>query len=339
MDDVIAKALYRGEKTLISEIGDMSKVCKDKFKDGKGKKYLFGDELKDSFIMPGMEKSISKHCASGEFALTTDMVPQGICNYGGYIFTTAYSKSGDYCAVVYVYDVASKEYITTLIMHKASHAGGVEYVEGNLWIGDTGAYDTGYLFYYDFNQIAEAIKCAIDDKTITAVDMTGFNRGCINLGKGNKASFLTNYNGYLCVGEYMKNVDSVGRLTLYDPTALLDEVKKTQRLITIPANANGVMFGKNEDKSYMVVTANVGRMANSSIHIFEIKERGGTMAFEKIKTMEMPCMIEEATLIDGKIYFVFESCANAYRKKIAGKSFAKHIVGRVCGFDKEFIFG
>lgn len=339
MDEVILKSLYRGEKTATNEIGDMSKICKDKFKDGKGGKYLFEERLKDSFVMPGVEKSVSKHCASGEFALTTDMVPQGICSAGGYVFTTAYSKSGDYSAVVYVFDAVSKEYITTLVMHKASHAGGIEYAKGYLWIGDTGAYDTGYLFYYDFEQIVSAVRCAVEDKTITAIDMTGFNRGCINLGKGNKASFLTGYKGYLCVGEYMKNVDDVGRLNLYNPVALLDGVVKPQKLTTIPGNANGVLFYEKDEQSYFLVTANVGRLVDSSVHVFKINEIGGTLAFEKMKTFDMPCMIEEATIVDDKVYFVFESCAEIYRKKIAGKKITKHIVGRVCGFDAEFVFG
>ncbi len=338
MCDVIEKSLCRGKYTLLDEIGKIDKLDGKSFADGKGGSYVLGQEKKDSFIMPGMKQTVSKQCLTGEIGICDDMVPQGICCFGGYIFVSAYCMSKLYNAVIYVLDVNSKAYITTLIMHKHCHAGGLICGEGQLWVADTGAEDTGYLFYFDFGQIREAIKATLKDDKVTAIDMSSFERGAVKLGKGNKASFITNYKGKICVGEYMKNVDNVGRLGLYDPKELLDGIADRTELMTIPGNANGVLFHQAGDKEYALVTANYGKKANSLVHVYEVTEVDGKLVFTATKVMEMPCMIEEGFSYGLYTYFVFESCAKPYRSFGGGKKPAKDIAGRVCGFYSKFIF-
>ncbi len=338
MNEVIERSLCRGKPTMLDEIGKMSKLEKISFADGKGGSYIFGQENKEAFVMPGMKQTASKNCLTGEIEVCDDMVPQGICCYGGYIFVSAYCMSKAYCAVIYVLDANSKKYITTLIMHKHSHAGGLICMEGQLWVADTGAEDTGYLFYFDFRQIREAVKAALADSTVTAVDMTGFGKGVVKLGKGNKASFITGYKEQICVGEYMKNVDNVGRLSLYNPKELLEGIVNRKEMTTIPGNANGVLFYETGNKEYVLVTANCGKKVNSLVHVFMVKENAGKWELIKTKVMELPCMIEEAVSYGLYTYFVFESCAKPYRSFGKGKKPAKDIVGRVCGFYSKFIF-
>ncbi len=338
MRDIVGVALCREKATIVNEIGDIKKLNSLKLADGKGGKYIFTGELKGSFIIPGMKQTVSKNNLTRELMVCDDMVPQGICCHGGYVFITAYCMSKLNSAVIYVLDVNSGEYITTLIMHKHLHAGGIVCVEGHLWVADTGVGDTGYLFYFDYSQISEAIKVAREDKSVTAIDLSGFDRGVVCLGAGHKASFVTVYKGDICVGEYMKNEDNVGRLSIYRPSELLEGRVSGTKLTTIPANANGVLFYEVDNKIYMLITANRGKKLNSLVHIFEMKEADHKYIFTEIKTIEMPCMVEEAFSYGLYTYFVFESCAKPYRTAGVGKMPAKHIVGRVCGFYTKFIF-
>ena len=66
-------------------------------------------------------------------------------------------------------------------MAEKSHVGGIAYANGYLWIGDTVG-TTGYISYYNYTQILEAINTAKNDSSITSIRMDYFDRGNVSLG-------------------------------------------------------------------------------------------------------------------------------------------------------------
>lgn len=322
---VVGTSLIRGAATIVDNVGSIPTTLYD---NGKGGQYNFNTSASSRFTMPGLKKTTVGNVQCD------DMVPQGICVYNGYIFMSSYCFGKKHSSVVYVLNASTKAYITTLITGNKSHAGGIEILNGYLWLGHTDDNGNGYLYYYNASQIIDAIQFALTDTTVTAIDMTKFTNGKIQLDSWTKASYVTKYNGYLCVGEYYKS-DNVGRLNLYTTTNLLNGNTTENTVGTVLANTNGVLFFTNGSNKYMIVNANYGNEKPSYVHVYSLNNTSSsTLKTTFIKSIEMPCMIEESMIYGSYTYFVFESGANAYKTLPNIES----VIGKVCGFSTSFIY-
>lgn len=204
------------------------------------------------------------------------------------------------------------------------------------------------MYYYSYSEIKSTLEYVVNDSSVTAIDLSKITRGSASLGAGNKASFLTTYKGYLCVGEYYKDkrdeqIEVYGQVLLYNPDELRAGGGLVQSAGIIPANANGMVFYTVANKTYLLINANEGYLAPSLAYIYEISNTNIISSSYK-KCMELPCMVEEAFIYGGRVYFVFESGAYKYRviehqRMIAEKEGGlESVIGEVCSLTTAFVF-
>ncbi len=337
----VYRAVYQGVGTTVKDVGNMSTSITQKYNSGKGFIYDFLSYIRTSFVVPGMKQTgvVNKVC---EY-----MIPQGIHFYGGYIFVTAYCSQKTHNSVIYVLDASTKTYITTLVMDEISHAGGITYANGYLWIADT-KNSVGYISYYDYTKIDEAIKYVINwnanypSNAITCVRLSYFTHGKENLGSGNLGSFVTTYNGYLCIGEFMEDSENTGELNLYNPKELINHTVNKHTATKLPANAQGATFYTTYNKTYLIINSSNGRYSDnhSYVHVYSAVYNSSSykLSLSKSKEIQMPPMVEEAYNYNGQTYFVFESCGKKYREGTDDKPKAEIVIGKVCGFSTSFIY-
>ncbi len=343
----VSTALIRGAETTVIKRGV---VPYKTYSDGEGGTYNIKTAIGSYyFIMPGIEQT-----TVGQ-SVCNRMIPQGSCYYDGYIFLTAYCQeengtgsnltwSSVHQSVIYVLDASTKDYITTMVMPNKSHAGGITYADGYLWVSHTGSGDTGYVYYYSYSEIKSTLEYVVNDSSVTAIDLSKITRGSASLGAGNKASFLTTYKGYLCVGEYYKDKNDTAKVYLYTPDVLRSGGEPEISVGTIPGNANGMVFYTIANKTYLLINANEGYLVPSFSYIYEINSVTNKITSSYKKRMELPCMVEEAFIYGGRVYFVFESGAYKYReiehqRMIAeGEGGLESVIGEVCSLTTTFVF-
>lgn len=346
----VATALIRGAKTTVSKVGC---VPYEEYSDGEGGTYNFKTAISSYyFIMPGLQQT------TVGTTVCNKMVPQGSCYYDGYIFLTAYCQEeagivndettwkSVHSSVIYVLKASTKEYITTLVLPNKAHAGGITYADGYLWVADTGSASTGCVYYYNYSEIKGTLEYVINDSSVTAIDLGKITNGSRSLGAGNKASFMTTYNGYVCIGEYYEDADYLAKVYLYTPYNLRTGGLPTKSVGTIPGNANGMVFYTAANKTYLLINANEGFFVPSYAYVYEVNSSTNTISgvYSYKKRMELPCMVEEAFIYGGRVYFVFES--GAYKFRVVewteeindGNGPFESIIGEVCSLTTAFVF-
>lgn len=279
-------------------------------------RFKFGSEMKRSFVIPGLMATN----VMGQMCM--DMVPQGITFYNGYYFISAYCKAHEHNSIIYVVDEATKEYITTLVLKGKPHAGGITFAGGRLWVCGTSR-----MYHYGYDAVEEAVEKARKDENIKSVDISG-SAVEIKLTAGEKASFITTYKGYLCVGAYEQDEKIGGKVRFYKPLPEENGELKCLAAADIPSKAQGIDFLVKKNEEYMVITSSFG-ITRSKLYIYKRAEDG---AFRKIKKITFPRMLEEVVVRDDYTYCVFESCAKKYRIPMMS------VIGEVCGFKNDFIF-
>lgn len=299
--------------------------------------FVFGEELRTSFVVPGMKVTNVK-------GVTCDnMIPQGITYYDGYFFIGAYCghKTNDiskHDSVVFVIDGTSKSLITTLVLAKrldginTPHVGGIAYAGGYLWIGSTGE-----LHCYKYSEIKELISYATSHSNVRSIALDNYTYYRINVGGNGLASFIAAYsNNILCVGEHNKTEN--GKLVFYyaDPDNI-DNTKHTADITVwtsreIPPKAQGIEFYSTSAFTYMIITTSLGYYSDSVIYVYRTNGNPGYSTLTNTKKITFPNMLEEVVTINGYTYFLFESCAKEYR------SLSPNVISEVCGFSTLFIY-
>ncbi len=275
--------------------------------------FKFGKEVANSFVIPGLivTNVLGETCA--------DMVPQGITYYDGYYFVSAYCKAHQHNSVIYVIESETLQYVTTLVLKGKPHAGGITYAGGYMWVCGTSR-----VFYYKFDVIREAIKLAGDEAEINSFNLSEYG-GEIKLQAGEKASFVTTYEGLLCIGAYEADEKKGGMLRFYKPKPSMEFKCLTETLI--PAKAQGIDFLKKDNETYMLITSSYG-ITRSKIYVYKKYEDN---IFKMIKKITFPRMLEEVVVKGDYTYCIFESAAKKYRIPLMS------VIGEVCGFSNEFI--
>lgn len=345
--NIKATVYTNGGKTTTSEIAGLSKTAGKlfytKYSSGSILYYNFYNKIGSSFVMPGMKQTAVKGTTCNK------MIPQGITYYDGYLFVTAYCGDGSHNSVIYVLEASTKKYITTLVLKDKYHSGGITYADGYMWISNTEENEktkvkTGYLCYYNYNDIKAAIKEAVSNTNITSISLETIDNGKITLKSGYIASFVTTYNGYLCVGEFDKSdydesndqfkTNAYGRICFYHPTLVLSNYLNPTKVVDVPANAQGINFYTTYNTVYLIINTSNGKKNPSFIHVYTTPSYLQAMSLKRTKTIKMPGMVEEAINYGGYTYFVFESCGYKY----SSNSETQYVIGRVCGFSTSFIY-
>ncbi len=296
--------------------------------------YKFGDKIEDSFVVPGMVTTNVKgsNC--------TDMIPQGMTYANGYIFISAYCHEGEHNSVIYVMDASTKAYVTTLVLEGMPHVGGITYTYTRLWICDGDEDDSSYavLHYYNMTDIISAIERSKTYTIDKSVYLSNIDHGKVYLPNLTTSSFITSVGGYLYVGVY--STDGNGKLCCYYAAASNGQALTLISTTTIPKIAQGVAFYETSSYKYMLITTSSGFIDNSNVYLYRCAS--GATSYTYYKKIEMPGMVEQPMVYNGKTYFVFESCSKYWGtlKSTFASSvlFPAAIVGKACGFNNSFIY-
>lgn len=292
-----------------------------------------------SFPIPGITSCCST--TKGFAGECDEMVPQGICAAKGYIFITAYCKGKKHNSVLHVLRQSDNKYVGTVslghINNKTAistydHNGGIAYDNyKHLWIANS---DSGYVSAVDVNTVVNRAKDGGKNRAYL-VEYDGYFECKGSNGKKIKAaSFLTYDDGTLWVG-YCADDDN-NRATLYGYSISYASGKpgavKYERAWPIQHNANGAAFVDKGGKKYLLVSNQTGkkhRESNSEIVCYLANDNGTTCSFKKIKTVQLPPMLEEVEISGNSIYSVYESAAKEYRGGVKKRGSVRMNVGSV----------
>lgn len=329
---------WMGTKTStnsLSDLGyDVSGVYDEYFtkydlEKDKSYSYRFGNYVSDSFIVPGIITTNVNGQSCG------NMTIQGLEYSNGYMFITAYCSEKEHNSVIYVVQASTHQYITTLVTHTKSHLGGITYANGNLWLC-SGYNNNGkaILYYYDYEDINEAINYAKTHSSLKSIDISEYKRGQVYLDSQDKNSFISTCNGYLCVGEYhdlsdMFDDDPV--MAFYVPIPANGTTLEAVAKIEIPENIQGIEFYKQGSTNYMFFSQSCTTIFDSSAYVYKIKDKKVTYTRE----ITLPCMSEGIAVYNGKVYVAYESSAEQYRD---GFLSAWDIVDKICGMSPYLIY-
>ncbi len=255
------------------------------------------------YIVPGLKAT--KTLTKNKVVMCTSMTPQGLTVTDKYMFISAYCYTHQHNSVMYMLDIVTGELLKTIVLPDKSHVGGLAYDDENdiIWIagkvdkkaGINGiclsrleAYtpDHGKPISYDFSTQLNELK---------AVSFITYSPGAIWAGTFDSwdKSIIC---GYL--------VDTSGDVS--------SEPFKT-------AEIDSLIQGMETDDGYIVLSRSYGSM-DSQVMIY-----GGTveelLALTSLSEdnadviLKAPQKMEQITAYNGKIYFLYESGALAYRDR------------------------
>lgn len=282
--------------------------------------FRFQDKLIASITMPGMEQT------NVDGKMCEHMVPQGITSHDDFIFATAYCGKKEHNSVIYVMDRKTGEYVSTLVREKMSHSGGITYLNNYIYVCEGPKKQVTYYKYDD-------IKKLIENKER---DLSKIENGVLDV--ENRASYCTSYGEYLCVGTHDENASKGNKIILYKHDIDAQRLIKLTSIENLPLKTQGALFYEKDDKEYLLVTASRGRFNTPSnysrVYVYETMGIAESInQIKHIKTFIMPPMLEEATIVDDRLYIVFESASSMYRKWGASP-----VIGNICGFDTKLIW-
>jgi len=268
------------------------------------KKYA---EIKEA--VPGLEEGI---------------IPQGICYSSTHnvILITGYHK-GKAPSVIFILDATTNKLIKSITLTYENktfqgHVGGITTDEETVWI-----LDDKTLYHFNLKELIQTSDMnSIEVKKIKELPI--------------KTDFCTYYEGTLWIGEYyysfLYSTDKSHHLSINNETnkALLfgyenNDYQYPTKIISIPDKVQGLLFTKDK----IIISQSFFRFESSNLLIYEniLKQEASTVykldnkeiplyflsSKQLLKMIEMPPMEESITLIDDKIYLIFESASIYYK--------------------------
>ena len=255
---------------------------------------VFGDylstlEKEHSYIIPGLAQTNirNKRISSG-------MVPQGICVAEDYLLISAYDKSSKIekesgCkdksrqkSVLYVMDVKSQQYLTTITLDTKCHVGALAYNSDDELIYIADSVD-GVVQKLSLDKIVARVETGNDAES----DVLEFDDGAIDT-QGYTPSFLAYYQEHLYVGQFAKHEWKElfsNKMVVFqrDGTLLKNEI------ISIPYYAQGVAFADWKDETYMLISSSYRRNEPAKLHVYQMDKEKDGLARRKRKVGEFAC--------------------------------------------------
>ncbi|MGN1123695.1 MAG: hypothetical protein ACI4RR_05070 [Eubacterium sp.] len=271
----------------------------------------FNNKITDtSFIIPGLNSTISYDNEFSCFSSNTTMVPQAMCSVGHFTLITAYDSDEASKSVIYVLDY-NKNLIKTLILPDSYHVGGIAYDINNKAILITKAskkcvavisLDDFYKylsFSGSFVKINYTVSESVSNNPIAS------------------ASGVSYHNGYVFLSSFGTGNSSV----VYCYTPVYDTVNQAYSLyfnykFYVPNYTQGITVTNYRDETRLFVSVSYGRSESKSVYCsylytYYFDEATGAKTLDNI--LACPPMLQQTYCKGGKLYCLFESAACVYR--------------------------
>ena len=333
MDTVEAKSntdtvVYTSTESVLDKSYDelIDSLDQDMFED-----YFSTLEMGHSYIIPGLDKTNIRN-----EKVCSGMIPQGICVAGDYLIISAYDKSHMVTSselhksqykqksVLYVMDVESRQYLTTITLDTKCHVGALAYNPDDeiIYIADSASGVVQRLSL-------ERIKACVDSGNDAEEEVLGFDLDAIDT-KGRTPSFLAYYQEHLYVGQFARmNLKELfsNQMEVFDRNGMLIE----QGTITLPYYAQGVAFADWKDETYMLVSTSYGRDKPASLYVYlmESQDDGAVCRKRKVGKIACPNMSEDIDIQGDNLYTCYESASNFYRLSLDDNGESSNVVDRI----------
>lgn len=297
---------------------------------------IFGDYLStlnygDSYVIPGINQTNIRNKK-----VSNGMIPQGICVADTYLIISAYDASNKVVvdtdfqsvkkqkSVLYVMDIATREYRTTITLDTKCHVGALAYNPDDriVYVADS---DNGVVQRISMDKIESWVNNGKDAHD----DVLEFDEGAIDT-KGYCPSLLSYYDGHLYVGQFARKRWGewfTNRMVAFDAKGTL----LTEYAMAIPYYAQGVSFAEWNDKVYMLVSASYGRENEANLTVYQMEEdyAGVLSQRRKIGQFSCPNMSEDIDVQGDAIYTCYESASNVYRLNLDDNGESENAIDRI----------
>lgn len=294
-------------------------------------------DLEESFPIPGLRRTnvteMVKVSLEGEIQYETNgkqvdsyhMIPQGLCFAGDYIIISAYDGKARYHSVLYVLDLETRQYLTTIVLEDKNHVGGITFDGENVWIAKSGDNALSRISYV---RVDKAVSAGQDSIAVSYDETCSIS--C-------RASFVTYYDKVLWVGVFEMGSDNVSVLRGFSYEKMDGVTGLFQKHeLFLPELSNGAAIQKINGRLCLIVDASHGRRNSSGIFVYELhmEEDNFENAVCELKSKYIfPPMVEEVEFYGDYIYFIFESAATKYSMNRVNR--CKYPVDRVCAVRQD----
>ena len=228
-------------------------------------------------------------------------------------------------SVIIVLDQQTKEILTTIELPDINHVGGIAVDNDRVYIAKSMDKELSVI---SLDKIKEAVKLS---KTINAKSYKVEYDNHLDCGV--EASFVTirkrrNCNNQVVIGTWHPFPNN-SNLRIYN---LTDEGKlELSQNILVNSSANGATFIERDGQEYLLLSCSLGRVLNSNLIVYDVKENDeGIINLKKKTNLELPPMIEEIAEYeneDGKRMLAIGTEGFSKRYKIgSGKYIPKGIM-------------
>lgn len=293
--------------------------------------YLSTLQTDQSYVIPGIDQTNIRN-----EEVCGGMIPQGICVAGDYLLISAYDSSHKVVvdsthrsdrkqrSVLYVMDVTSRQYLTTITLDTKCHVGALAYNPDDelIYIADS---VHGVVQKLSMEKIVERVKAGDD----AHAEILKFEKDAIDT-QGYRPSLLSCYDGHLYVGQFARRRWGEwfeNEMVAFDEDGNL----LTEHAMDIPYYAQGVSFAEWNGKIYMIVSSSYGRDNVAQLSVYQMdKEQAGLLSCErKIGSFACPNMSEDIDIQGDAIYTCYESASNFYRLNLDDNGTSSNAVDRI----------
>ncbi len=191
-------------------------------------------------------------------------------------------------SVIIVLDQQTREILTTIELPDINHAGGIAVDNDRVYIAKSMDKELSVI---SLDKIKEAVKLS---KTINSKSYKVEYDDHLDCGV--EASFVTirkrrNCNNQVVIGTWHPFPNN-SNLRIYN---LTDEGKlELSQNILVNSSANGATFIERDGQEYLILACSLGRVLNSNLIVYNVKENDqGIINLKKKTNLELPPMIEE----------------------------------------------
>ena len=269
-----------------------------------------GDSMGNCYYVENYPyNSDSIHLKNLEFSFLNNIsfskdnfIPQGLCVTEEHVLITVYVDLPDYLGALMIFNKESGEYLLSLALDSNSHLGGIAYDGESIWICNSND-NTIERLDYDVLRFMTSFHsgATIDIRNMLEV----YSVKCIPSG-------ITFYDGTLWIVTHKVWRDS--HMLEYKYNSLEDKLVLCERY-PIPSQVQGVTF---DEKGQVYFSVSYGRRNSSYIKVYESLETLMDNSNNCNKIIEMPPCSEQLWYEEGKLYVLFESASEKYRKGTDG---------------------
>lgn len=278
-----------------------------------------GELDKGTYLIPGL--NATRTMRAGTDDMCTNMVPQSVCVVEDYLLIGAYCHTKKHYSVIYVLNKYTGAYMKTIVLPGRHHVGGIAYdkLHERIWVScyqkraQANSFTLSQLEAYNYRYFKRPIGFTeIEDLYTIPRD-----------------SFMTYYNGYLYIGYFQINNNSILQKFKIAKDGSLEKVNSARyqehyggnlpRKIAVPVNVSaisskvqGIVFTEYR----MYITESYGIMPSklAKFSIIQDEEENQNYTNENaISIINMPQKLEQIAVEGEDMYMVYESASYSYR--------------------------